>query len=401
MPHRIFVKNGILITPRNLLNGALVIEDGEIAECGFLGEIAKDAMIIDAKGMYVAPGFVEIHAHGGGGADFMDATPEAFFTVASTHRKHGTTSLLPTTVACSKQAAQMVFSAYRSAISMPAPVHYLGLHLEGPYIANDMRGAQNAAHIRPPAPKEVDWLMDTAGDILKLCTTAPELAGTEYMAAQMQKRGIFLSCGHSAATYSDMLQARKMGFCHITHLYSGTTSVRKINQTMCAGILEAAYLMDDMRIELIGDGHHVPKEVLLLALKLKGAHYINLTTDAMRAAGTFEKESFLGQRLQKNRVIVEDGVAKLPDKSSFAGSIATGDGILKWAVLSCGIPLTEAVMMLSLTPASVVGADDKKGSLEPGKDADIIFLNQQLTVVNTILSTEFKRMGSANLEVVV
>ena len=164
----------------------------------------------------------------------------------------------------------------------------------------------------------------------------------------------------------------------MTHLYSNTPSVRKINQVVYAGLLEAAYLYD-FDIELIGDGHHVAKEVLQLALKLKGADRINMTSDAMRAAGTNADESWLGEILPENRVIIEDGVAKLPDRSFFAGSIATGDVMLKWAVNTCGINICDASKMLSKTPARVIG-ESRKGVIRRGADADIIFADRNLDI---------------------
>ena len=162
----------------------------------------------------------------------------------------------------------------------------------------------------------------------------------------------------------------------------------KINQRVRAGILEFAWLTDDVRVELIGDGRHVPCEVLRLALKIKGADKINLTSDAMRAAGTDAKESYLGAIRPENRVIVEDGVAKLPDRSFYAGSIATADRMLAWAVNECGVPLHEAVRMLSLSPAKVVGLDGQKGSLDNGKDADFLLADEQLRVEQVFLRGE-------------
>lgn len=381
---RTIIAGGNVILPDRVKKCDVLIENGMISDVGTLGEIPPDADIIDAGGMYVSPGFVEIHAHGGGGFDFMDSTVGAFEAIARVHLSHGTTSIAPTTVACGREAMSKLFELYRKVTAEKSRMSYLGLHLEGPYISLAQKGAQNPFFIHTPTKYEVDALMEEAGDIISMCTAAPELCGIDYMAEAMLSNQITLSVGHSDAVYSDVEKAVKMGFCHYTHLYSNTPTVRKINQVVYAGAREAAYLLDDMKIELIGDGHHVPKEVLLLALKVKGADNVNLTSDAMRTAGTNASESYLGEICPENRVIIEDGVAKLPDRSFYAGSIATGDVMLRWAVRECGVGMCDAVRMLSLTPASIIGADKTKGSIERGKDADVLIIDDDLNVKKVI-----------------
>lgn len=387
---RVFIKNGTVITPCEENNACIVIEDGVIVDTDFCGEIPEDACVVDASGMYVTPGIVEVHAHGGGGFDFMDLSKEAFAEISKVHIEHGVTSIVPTTVACSLESISEFCSLYRSVLSENMNgMSFLGLHLEGPFISEAMKGAQNLKYIRSPSKYEVDRLMDEAGDIISLCTAAPEIDGTEYMAKKMKKNNITLSVGHSNAVFSDIEKARSLEFSHLTHLYSNTPGVRKINQRVYAGILEAAYYFDDLKIELIGDGRHVPKEVLRLALKIKGADKINITSDAMRAAGTNVTESYLGAVRPENRVIIEDSVAKLPDRSFYAGSIATGDVMLKWLVNECNVSLPDAFKMLSLTPASLVGADNKKGSIESGKDADILLIDKEFMVKRIITKENF------------
>lgn len=382
-----FIKNAKLVTPDAVVDGALVVQDGKIKEVGYTGEIPADAKVIDAEGAFVTPGFVEIHLHGGGGYDFMDATEEAFNGISAAHRAHGTTTIVPTTVACPPEQMYALFNMYRK-LKDNGCVHYAGLHLEGPYISLEQKGAQNPAHVRNPQPAEVDELLERGGDIIKICTAAPELEGMEYLASKMRARDIVLSVGHSDAVYADVEKGYNMGFSRFTHLYSNTPTVRKINEIVCAGVREAAYLIDDMDIELIADGCHLAKEALLLTLKIKGADKINLTSDAMRAAGTNVTESYLGACIPENRVIIEDGVAKLPDRSFFAGSIATGDIMLRWAHQKCGVDLPSAVKMLSRTPARIIGIEDKKGSLAVGKDADLAFWDADLNIQKTVLCKE-------------
>lgn len=384
-----FIKNGSIVTKNRILQGCIVIEDGKILEVGYMGDIPQNAKVIDAEGAFIMPGFVEVHVHGGGSFDYMDGTVEAFNAVSKVHRDHGTTTILPTTVACSFDSMVKVFDTYRKVLSQNTIINYGGLHLEGPFISMEMKGAQNPNYVRCPSPKEVDAVLEAGGDVIKKCTVAPELDGIPYLAQEMLKKGISLSSGHSNAIFSDIEKGYDMGIRHITHMYSNTPSVRKINQVVYAGITEAAYSIDGMCIELIGDGHHLPKEVLKMALKIKGADKINLTSDAMRAAGTNVTESFLGECKPENRVIIEDGVAKLPDRSFYAGSITTGDKMLRWAVLDCGVSLCDASKLLSLSPARNAGLDKIKGSLESGKDADIIFVDSKLNVTQTFLSSDF------------
>ncbi len=382
-----FIKNARIVTPDAVVDGILVVQDGKIKDIGYTGEVPDGAKVIDAQGGYVTPGLVEVHLHGGGGYDFMDATEEAFAGILAAHRAHGTTTLVPTTVACPPEQMYALFDLYRKRKD-DGCVHCAGLHLEGPYISQAQKGAQNPSFVRNPEKKEIDELLERGGDLIKMCTAAPELPGTDYLASAMRKRNIVLSVGHSDAVYADVEKAYHMGFSRFTHLYSNTPTVRKINEVLYAGVREAAYLLDDMDIELIGDGCHLAKEVLLLALKVKGADKINLTSDAMRAAGTNVTESYLGACLPENRVIIENGVAKLPDRSFFAGSIATGDIMLRWAHKTCGVDLPTAVKMLTRTPARIIGMDDKKGSISVGKDADLTFWDADLNVVKTLLCTE-------------
>ncbi len=373
---KLIIKNGTCVFEDRTETVDLLIEDGKIADIGYFD--SGDAEIINAENRYVLPGFVEIHSHGCGGYDFGDLTKEAFLKAAECYKAHGATTVLPTTVSCSDEDLIKLFDLFRE-IKDDAPITYDGLHLEGPYLSMEMKGAQNPAYVRSPDKESVKRLSDNS-DIIKMITAAPEIEGVEYLAKEMNKAGVVLSAGHSAATAEDMIKAFELGFKHVTHMYCATTSNRKIGQTVYSGIVEAAYLLDGMYVELIGDGKHIPKETMQLALKIKGAGHINLTTDSMRAAGTDLKESYLGAISPEGRVIIEEGVAKLPDRSSYAGSIATSDMMLKNAVLNYDIPLVSAVTMLSLTPATIVGLEDRKGSLAKGKDSDIVIADKEFNI---------------------
>ncbi len=381
---RLIIKNGDCVFEDRVETADLLIENGKITDIGRFD--IDGAEVYGAEGCYVLPGFVEIHTHGCGGYDFGDLTKEAFSEAAKCYKAHGATTVLPTTVSCSDEDLIRLFGLFRE-VRDEAPITYGGLHLEGPYLSMEMKGAQNPAFVRTPDKESVKRLSDNA-DIIRMITAAPEIEGVEFLAEEMNKAGVVLSAGHSAATAEDIMKAFGMGFKHVTHMYCATTSNRKIGQTVYSGIVEAAYLLDGMYIELIGDGRHIPKETMQLALKVKGADHINLTTDSMRAAGTDLKESYLGAISPDNRVIIEEGVAKLPDRSSYAGSIATSDMMLKNAVLNFGIPLISAVTMLSLTPAIVAGLDGTKGSIKKGKDADILITDKEFNILKVFTSKD-------------
>lgn len=385
MMSKLVIKNGTVVLPDGIKKTNIVCENGKIVQVGEF--LPADCTIVDAEDKIVTPGLIEIHAHGGGGSDFCDISKESFENVVRTHLKHGVTLICPTLVSCSFEAMRKVFDIMREVKSGEWGFVVDKLHLEGPYLSLAQSGAQRKEIIREPSRYEVDALMYEAADIIGKISAAPEVNGVSYLAKKSVENGIKLSIGHSSATAEEAKKALDMGFTHITHLYSGTTTIRKINDRICAGILEAAYLYDDFFIELIGDGRHVAKETMQMALKIKSSRKINLTSDAMRAAGQEGvSESYLGDICPENRVIIDDGVAKLPDKSFYAGSIATGDRILRNAVLNYDIPLEDAVRMLTTTPAGLIGVADKKGKIAEGMDSDIVIWEKDFTI-SDILTT--------------
>lgn len=378
------IKNATVVSPTEVLKSTSVVIDGaKITHVGACPENTENHTVIDGEGKYVMPGFIETHVHGGGGHDFMDGTFEAFEAIVNTHASHGTTSIMPTTVACSEAEMFEFFDLYRRAKDKVSSANILGIHLEGPYISVAMKGAQKEEFIRRPSKREIDRLIDEAGDIIARCTMAPE-EGEEmlYAARRMREKGIDLAIGHSNAIAPQIIDFYNQGFAHITHFNCNTPGTRKINQIVCAGFHEAAYLLDGMTLDLIGDGRHIPKELMQAVLKIKGVDNVILITDAMRAAGTDVKESFLGSKSEGSPVIIEDGVAKLPDRSFYAGSITTADKMIKNAVLNYDIPLCDAVRMLTLSPAKKFGLDTSKAYIKEGYDADIVIMDQNLDISN-------------------
>lgn len=377
----LLIENCDIVLPDKVAeNFSIYVENAKIKEISKERLHIKNAEICNGNGNYLLAGFVDIHLHGGGGYDFMDGDEEAFEKIVAIHFSHGTTSLCPTAVSAPISQLEKFFAGYRKVSEKKTGANLCGIHLEGPFISQEMRGAQNPEYILPPDRETVDKIYDLGGDIISRITASPNLDGIGYLVKKFGK-GTEFSVGHSDAVCSDVKKAVDLGFDCITHLYCNTPSCRKINQKVYAGVLEAAYLYDGLNVELIGDGKHVAKEAMQLALKIKGADKVALVTDAMRAAGTDAKESYLGAKLPENRVIIEDGVAKLPDRSFYAGSIATADRMLKNAVLNYGIDIVTASRMLSRTPAHIIGIDDKKGSIETGKDADLVMLDKDYNVI--------------------
>jgi len=201
----------------------------------------------------------------------------------------------------------------------------------------------------------------------------------------LTSQNILTSIAHSDAIYEEVLEAFNAGFTHVTHLYSAMSTVTRRNAFRYAGVLEAAYLIDDMTVEIIADGVHLPKSLLQFVYKFKGPDKTALCTDSMRGAGMPDGESILGSLDQGQKVIIEDGVAKLPDRTAFAGSVATTDRLVRTMVELAEVPLVEAVRMMTLTPARIMQIDQQKGSIVEGKDADFVIFDDHINVSHTIL----------------
>ncbi|HXB94984.1 MAG TPA: N-acetylglucosamine-6-phosphate deacetylase [Puia sp.] len=385
MMKRLKIYNGCVLTAGRIIpNGTVLVEGGKIVQVKEGAVEAADAIGIDAGGRYVSPGFIDIHVHGGGGYDFMDGTVEAFLGVAETHARYGTTSMLPTTLTCAKETLFTIFDAYREAHRQNVSgAQFLGLHLEGPYLAMNQRGAQDPRYIRNPDPEEYREILRRSPDI-KRWSAAPELEGALAFGDHLQSLGILAALAHTDAIFGEVVAGYKHGFTLATHFYSCMNGVTRRGLYRHAGAIECAYLIDEMDVEVIADGIHLPAPLLRLVHKIKGAGHTALITDAMRAAGMPEGESILGSLRDGLRVIVENGVAMLPDRSAFAGSVATADRLIRTMVREAGVGLAEAISMISATPAAILGIGHSKGSLAPGMDADIVLFNDNIEVTMTI-----------------
>lgn len=382
---RIKISNGTILTPfRAIKNGTVVIENGQILGVHEGNAEVPDAIEIDAKGQYIAPGFIDIHVHGGGGFDFMDGTEETFLKIAELHAQYGTTSLVPTTLTAEKEDLLQTLDVYEKATRQNTKgANLLGIHLEGPYFALSQRGAQDPRYIRNPDPAEYEEILSHSSSIVRW-SAAPELEGAIAFGQRLRQKGILAAIAHTDAFYDDVLAAYENGYSLVTHLYSAMSGVTRKNAFRYAGVIESAFLLD-LDVEIIGDGIHLPAPLLKLIYKIKGADRTALITDAMRGAGMPEGESTLGSLKNGLKVIIEDGVAKMPDRTSFAGSVATFDRLVRNMVNMADVSLLEAVRMASTTPARIMGVDDRKGIIAKGKDADIVIFDENINVSMTMV----------------
>ena len=381
--------NGRVITPSGIIPEGIVLISGDtITSVGKNNIDFPGAIEIDAKGKYVSPGFIDIHVHGGGGYDFMDGTEEAFLKVAETHARYGTTSMLPTTLTGSKDQILNTLAVYEKANNLNKKgSQFLGIHLEGPYLAMNQRGAQDPRYIRDPDPEEYNEIVNSSSSI-KRWSAAPELKGAIEFGRFIKSKGILPAIAHTDAIYEEAEEAFRNGYTLATHFYSAMSGVTRRNAFRYAGVVEAGYLIDGMDVEIIADGVHLPAPLLKLVYKIKGAERTALITDAIRAAAMPPGEYVLGNINTGIKVISEDGVAKLPDLSSFAGSIATADRLVRTMINTAGISLEDAIRMISATPARIIGVSEKKGDLSAGKDADIVLFDQDINISMTIRKGE-------------
>ena len=381
---KILLNAKVILPDRILQNGGVEIENGIITrvfEKNDFNQSIKNRL--DCRGFYLSPGFIDIHLHGGGGADVMDGTEESVKKVLNAHAKYGTTSFLPATLSASPEdvikALRAVEKVQKSRKHGPK---ILGAHLEGNFFSMAFKGAQDPKYIFPPTKKNYEPIVSSVSNI-KMISAAPELENACEFAKEMSSRGILMSCAHSSATYEEFTRGVENGFTHITHIYNGNSLIASPLYYCHIGASEAALLYDHVTVEVISDGKHLPKELLRLIYKIKGPDFMNLCTDAIRATCMPPGNYMLGGL----EVTVDDGVAFLTDRSSFAGSVCTGDRAVRTAH-EAGIPLQDAVKMMTVTPARLLNMYDHMGSISAGKAADINLLDENLHVKYTLIDGE-------------
>ena len=501
--------NGQILTPQGWLkDGSVLISDGKILEVTNSDLAVIGAKVVDAKGMYIIPGFVAMNVHGGGGHDFKECTEEAFHSAIAAHMKHGATTIFPTLSSSPKESickavsiceklmaekdgpvlglhvegpylnAKMAGNLYdvknpdkeeymsilestncikrwdaspelpgahdfarylRSKGILAAITHteaefedikeayaagfthaaqfynampgfhkrreykyegtvesvflmddmtvevisiceklmaekdgpVLGLHVEGPYLNAKMAG--NLYDVKNPDKEEYMSILEST-NCIKRWDASPELPGAHDFARYLRSKGILAAITHTEAEFEDIKEAYAAGFTHAAQFYNAMPGFHKRREYKYEGTVESVFLMDDMTVEVIADGKHLPSTILRLVYKLKGVERTCLVTDALSYAASDVKPD------EGSRIIIEDGVCKLADHSSLAGSIATMDVLVRTMVQKANIPLADAVRMASETPARLMGVSDRTGTLQRGKDADIIILDRNLTV---------------------
>ena len=365
--------NGHILTPQGWLkDGSVLINDGKILEVTNSDLAVIGAKVIDAKGMFIVPGFVSMHSHGGGGKDFTEATPEAFGTIVNAHLKHGATSIFPTLSSTSFDVVRQAVATCEEMMQRPEST-ILGLHIEGPYLNRKMAGAQWGDFLKDPDPNEYIPLLESTGCI-KRWDISPELPGAHDFARYTSGHGILTAITHTEAEYPEIKAAFEAGFTHAAHFYNAMPGFHKRREYKYEGTVESVYLMDGMTVEVIADGVHLPATILKLVYKLKGVEKTCLVTDTLKYA------AYEGEPIDDPRYVIEDGVCKLADHQSLAGSIATMDRLVQTMVKKAGIPLADAIRMASETPSQIIGVSDRKGTLQKGKDADIVILDKDVNV---------------------
>jgi N-acetylglucosamine-6-phosphate deacetylase len=394
MPHANLVLSGdVILADRILPGGAVLVRDGRIADIGLRDEILAgappDARHI-AVAAYVSPGFVDLHVHGGRGADFMDGSQLAFATALEAHARHGTTSLLPTSTAARHEQILAMLELCRSFKHQRSQrgARVLGAHFYGPYFRAEARGCHPAAPIRAPEQHEYEQYLEFA-DAIATASIAPELPGAEQFARACAERGIRLNAGHTHATFPQMAAAIDWGVRHVDHLYCAMSDKAKLRQQqpypMQGGVLEATLYFDELTTEVIADGKHLSADLLLLAWKIKGPGRLALATDCNRALDLPEGSYIFGPQADGEPFISHDGVGKMPDGKALASSIRGMDHMVRTFASLTGRPLWEAVRMASLTPAEIAGWESEIGSIEIGKRADLLALSRDLEVEATYI----------------
>ncbi len=368
------IKNCKIIYTDRIEEGNLLITNGKIAKIN--PEDMNDNEIIDAKGLYLAPGFIDIHIHGAGGHDTMDGTYEALNTIAKSVVKHGTTSFLATTMTCPTEEIQKALCAANEAITRGTQgANIIGVHLEGPFISSLMVGAQNPLYIQKPSIEAFKAIAEPYLSIIKAVTLAPEVEGSDELIGYLRSHQIAASIGHSKATYYEAMAGIQKGISHITHLYNAMTALHHRD----AGIVGAAF-ESDVTAETICDGIHIDYPALRIAFKQKSTDRMILISDAMMACCMPEGTYALGGQ----KVIAKEGMVQL-ESGALAGSILTINKAVKNIYDHTDYALHEIIKMATYNPAKHCQVHERKGKIEEGFDADLILFNDNIEIQTAVV----------------
>lgn len=382
--------NGRILTPEGFLDHhSLYMENGKIT--AITAEEREFDEEIDAKGQFVTPGFIDIHVHGGGGFDFMDGGTEPIICAADFHFIHGTTSIMPTSLASSVETLKEFLENLRVVMREgKTKGTVLGAHLEGPYFAMSQSGAQNPDYIKAPVKEEYEDMIRNYSDVIRRWSFAPELENAEEFCETLLSNGIYPSIGHSDATYEHVEKIHKKGCNMVTHWYSALSTITRKQGIRILGVIESVYFLDGLNAEIIADGMHLPPELLKLIVKCKDTRNICLVTDAMRGAGMPDGNSLLGRKEEAMPCVIEDGVARLMDRSGFAGSVATTDRLVRTMVKLAGLDVETAVSMITEVPARLFDLKGK-GKLAAGMDADVVIFDENINISYVFAGGEYEK----------
>ncbi len=374
--------NAKIVTANEIIdNGVCVYEDGIITYIGNEPQPADE--IMSAENKYLLAGFIDLHCHGGNGLEFMDATADEYDKIARFHLSHGTTTMLATTLAASDEETEYALNTFAEYKQKYADGSLIGVHLEGPWLNPAQCGAQNSEYMKTPSVEELKALKERYPFILRV-SAAPELENGYAFGQAGKELGIVMSPAHTDADFAQIAKSQENGYTLMTHLYSGMKGVTRKNSFRIAGAVEAGLYLDGMFVEIIADGRHLPIELLRFIYKCKGADKVCLITDAIRAAGLKNgEETVIGSKKNGLPVIVEDEVAKLMDRQSFAGSTATADRLYKTMASAIGKDMIALSKMASLTPAKAMGWTDR-GEIAKGKRADMLLMNENFEIEKII-----------------
>ena len=376
---RIF-KNAKVIFPDKIRDCVIVTDNGKIIDIcnNFENDTAET---IDCGGMFLSPGFVDIHVHGGGNKSAMSESYLDIIEMAEAHLKYGTTSIAPTTLAAPVEQLKKVTLSIKKASEESKKANILGVHYEGPYISKKYKGAQSEENILNPDICPPDELFELWDKIL-IMGAAPEEAGVLSLGDKLKKRGIVGSVAHSAASYEQVEEALKHGFSDITHIYNACSSCFKTGPLRTAGVVEAGLAIDEISAQTIADLKHLPKGLLKLIYKCKGDEKMYLITDGLEYSASEIKENTVFTQENGISVVYENNVMMLADKSALAGSVATLRDCVRNMYKEVGVPLYSAVKMATLTPATVVGYENTKGQIKIGYDADLVIFDDNINIKN-------------------
>lgn len=386
---------GRLVLPHAVLEGhALLTRGARIVAVVREGEVPSSAAREELAGAYLLPGLVDIHTHGALGRSFLDGDDEAFRVVLAEQARRGVTAVLPTTsTAPFPDILRALETTRRWMDAEHDGARVLGAHVEGPYFSPAQAGAQDPANLRTPDDGSVDELLEHA-DAIRIVSFAPELPGALELTERLVSLGIVAAGGHSNGTDEEVQRCVERGLSHVIHLWSGMSTTYRRGPWRVPGILEASLASDTLTGEVIADGKHLPPTLLRLARRALGPDRLCVVSDATSGAGLPEGSGFT---MGEMRYVVRDGVGMMPDGTAFAGSSTLLDGMLRVLTREAGFPLHEAVKAASLNPARVIGADGAKGSLTPGKDADLAVYSPELEPLRTVVAgrTVWAREGAA------